>query len=873
MTLATLLRRQLAARPWPTALLALTLVVAAALAVAVPRLISDLDDRQLAQRLASLSAIQGDVSGTWGPPAGSVLPSDLDPWPGYRERMEAARSAQPEPLRSLLGPAQFFARYPAADSFVPPAGSGYFRVGLEVLADPDLAGHAELVAGEWPAPGTDADLVDVAVASVAAERMGWAVGDRLGQRYRVVGVFRPTDPADVRWEHIEYGRRYVEKADPDRGTEILTAVFVSPRTVTGGSGWFDSAFRFTGWFRLDPRQVAGVDVDLLAAQLTGMLAAPWEMRAATDDWPSEETRFQSELGQALTEVSAQQRGTRALVAVSAAGPLGVAAALVVLAARLVADRRRPTLALTSARGMSPRQQRRIAAAEGLLAGLPAAALGTVIAWLLTPGGPPGPTAWLIAAALATAPAAALAWQTAPTAGRRDLSARGGKARLVAEALVILAGAAAAWRLLGGWDGGDGVDVLGAAAPLLLALAGCVVALRAYPFPLRWLHRALRPRRGLTGFLGSARALREPAGGPIPVVAITLGSALALSSAILLGTLSHGIESAAWERAGSSLTVSGPRISAEMADDIRALDGVTAVSRIRAGGSSVQLTTPAGEAFVRVLLADRELLDAYAVGFDDPPVPAALFAAGDPAPAVFGGGLPDAPTGQLGQVGEVRRVAKLDLLPGAQSGTGWVLLDADRWPGGDAAKSTLALVALAPGADGAAIAVEIEGLVDYAHVTTAEDELNQLRGSPTVSGLSAIFALLAGATAALLVLAISAAQLLGAESRRGLAAILSTLGMPRGRLRALAAWELAPVVAVALVFGLALGAGIAALQVRASDFVALTGAATAPALAVDALAVGSVVGGLLAAAGVSIALSAALAGRADVAQQLRIGEDR
>ena len=48
---------------------------------------------------------------------------------------------------------------------------------------------------------------------------------------------------------------------------------------------------------------------------------------------------------------------------------------------------------------------------------------------------------------------------------------------------------------------------------------------------------------------------------------------------------------------------------------------------------------------------------------------------------------------------------------------------------------------------------------------------------------------------------------------------------------------------------------------------------APTLAVDPLVVGGVVGGLLAAAGVSIALSAALAGRADVAHQLRIGEDR
>ena len=878
MTLATLLRRQLAARPWPTALLALTLLVAAALAAAVPRLVADLDDRQLSQRLAALSAVQGDVTARWLP---DLSWSHEDPWPAYEDAWESIRAAQPEPLRSLLAPAQFVARYPTTEWFTPPAETGYYRVSLETFADPRLADHATLVEGAWPRlgpvtwhPDEATELVEIVVPRVSAERMGWRVGDQIGKPFRLVGIFEPVDADDVRWEHVELGRRYLELNDPDAGVELRSGVFVDPAMISGGPAILGAQFAVTGWFRLDAAQVAGVDVQELTAQLTGLLANPWVMHEPTEDEPwTEEARLSSELGRVLTEVAAQQRGTRALVAVSAAGPLGVAAALVVLAARLVTDRRRATLALTAARGMSPRQQRRMAAAEGLLVGLPAAALGTAAAWLLTPGGVPGPTTWSIAVVLATAPAAALAAQAVPSSGRHDLSSRGGKARLVAEALVLLAGGAAAWRLLGSEPTGDGLDLLGAAAPLLLALAGCLLVLRAYPFPLRRLHRALRRRRGLTGFLGSARALREPAGGPIPVVAIVLGSALALSSAILLGTLSHGTETAVWERTGSSLQVAGPRITGEMADDIRAFDGVTAVSRIREGGSSVRLTVGGTDSHVRVWLADRELLDAYAVGFDTPPVPPSLFDDGEPAPAVFGGDVPDGAGGRLDQFGELRSVAHLDLLPGVLPGLGWVVLDADRWPGGDTAKSTLAFVALAPDADVAAVATRIEGLIDNVRVTAAEDELVQLRQSPTVSGLTTIFALLAATTAVLLVLAISAAQLLGAESRRALAAVLSTLGMPRERLRALAAWELGPVVAVALVFGLALGTGIAALLVRAGDFVALTGGATAPALAVDPLAVGSVVGALLAAAGASIVLSAALAGRADAAQQLRIGEDR
>ncbi|MFT3887676.1 MAG: ABC transporter permease [Arachnia sp.] len=874
MTLATLLRRQLQARPWPTLLLALTLLVAAALAAAVPRLSADLDDRQLAQRLASLSAIRGDVTGTWGPQM-MYGPWDVagDPWPEYTAKMESIRESQPEPLRSLLEPAQFVARYATASSFTPPVETGYFRVSFDILADPGLATQAELVDGAWPRVGGPEDIVEVAVPEVSATRMGWHVGDQLGQAFRLVGTFRPLDPDDVRWEHVELGRRYHELSDPNNGLELHTAFFVDPAMLGSWSDLMSATFGITGWFRLDPTRVAGVDVDTLSAQLTSLLSHPWVVRDATDDRSAEDTRLSSELGGTLASVAAQQRGMRALIAVSAAGPLGVAAALVVLAARLVADRRRTTLTLTSARGMSPRQQRRLAAAEGLLVGLPAAILGTLLAWALTPGGVPGPVTWLIAVALAAAPAAALAWQTAPTSGRHDLSSRGGKARLVAEALVLLAGIAAVWRLLAGPSAADGLDVLGAAAPLLVALAGCLAVLRAYPFPLRWLHRLLRPQPGLTGFLGSARALREPGGGPIPVIAVALGSALALSGSILLGTLSQGTERAVWEHTGSSLQVGGPRLTAEMADAIRALDGVTAVTRLREGGTNVRLTVGGADARVRVWLADRELLEAYAVGFERPPVPASLFDGGDPVPAVFGGEVPDGATGQLDQFGPVRRVAHLDLLPGVLPGLGWVVIDADRWPGGDTAKSTLALVALSPDADAAAVAATVESMVPNAKVTSAASSLAELRASPTVSGLTAIFALLAGTTALLLVLAISAAQLLGAESRRALAAVLSTLGMPRRRLRSLAAWELGPVVAVALLFGLALGVGVAALLVRAVDFAALTGGATTPALALDPLAVGGVVGGLLAAAVVSIVVSAALAGRADVAQQLRIGEDR
>ena len=69
--------------------------------------------------------------------------------------------------------------------------------------------------------------------------------------------------------------------------------------------------------------------------------------------------------------------------------------------------------------------------------------------------------------------------------------------------------------------------------------------------------------------------------------------------------------------------------------------------------------------------------------------------------------------------------------------------------------------------------------------------------------------------------------LAAQERRSLGAILRTLGLRPAQLRQLTAWELAPIVAVALLVGAAAGLSIAALLVRSVDLASLTGSAAAP----------------------------------------------
>ena len=69
-----------------------------------------------------------------------------------------------------------------------------------------------------------------------------------------------------------------------------------------------------------------------------------------------------------------------------------------------------------------------------------------------------------------------------------------------------------------------------------------------------------PSRPPLGFLGAARALRSPAGGAVPVAAVVLGTTMAVTSSLLLGTVSAGVDSSAWSEVGGDVRVSGPPIT-------------------------------------------------------------------------------------------------------------------------------------------------------------------------------------------------------------------------------------------------------------------------------------------------------------------------
>lgn len=216
-------------------------------------------------------------------------------------------------------------------------GVGQLRWHAVDLTDPITAGLARIVAGQPPAPG------EVALTAAATGRLGLAVGDALeldGRSYPVVGkVEFPGIPGPSN-EQVPGMTDQVLLFHPDHhpGAGSLRWLVATPQPVTWGDVWElnrQGVAVYSRALALDPGQRAGAALG-----------------------PEGET-FQ--LGLVVA-------GLAAIEIVLLAGP----------AFAVGARRRQRDLALIAASGGTPAQLRRVVLAEGVVAGLTAAAGGLAL---------------------------------------------------------------------------------------------------------------------------------------------------------------------------------------------------------------------------------------------------------------------------------------------------------------------------------------------------------------------------------------------------------------------------------------------------------------------------------------------------------------
>lgn len=941
--LGLLARRQLRTSWGATAALGVVAFLAAGVLSTAPRAVATMHADQVVYETATASGLARDVISVTGSIPGQALnggfydpgsigtdvPAEPD-WNPFVENLDAVRAESPEPLRSAMGAPLFHVTSTEPAYTDPERSSDLAEAKVFLRTAPDLAEHAELVEGRWPTatagpvfvgdeqsisqPAERAPAFEVAVSRAVAETYGWELGGRydnlagsgviaLAGRYPslvVTGIFETGDPDADYWVHHALGARASVIADPNRGLLGTATAYVDPAMITPLTlGVAETRV----WYPVSTDGLTAADVPGLLAQMNGQSAKTFLVPAGPDDPTPLQLRPTSRLTEILESLLAQRTGVDAIVAVLAVGPLGATVAVLALGARLVVDRRRSALALLRARGASGTQVRLLMGGEGLAVGLGSAAAGFAAGLVLSAAvgvdAPVTVAQVLLAVAAGVAPAVALALATSPAGlrpTRADLAPRSrSRVRWVLEVLVVAGAALAAWLLLSrgvvagsGSGSGAGVDPLVAAAPLLVSLALTLLAVRAYPWLALAAERALAPRRDLVPFLGAARATRDPAGGPVPAVALVLAVAVAATSAVLYSTVSGGVVREAWRATGADLRVSGPVVDEPVAEQIAAFDGVAAVSPVGDVGDGLlqgASSSPRVEVWTvdaaELVVAQQDVEGAPATldglagagGADGDGALPVILTPGAAGPGVGPGTTGITLTTQAGSV-PVRVVDVVDELPGLPAGRSLVLADAGRLAEatGDVSYVRLALVGLTDDADRAAVTAEISRLLPSSVVEDPDQEADAVLAAPVSGGLAIAFVLAVLLAGLLCAGAVVMTLMLAAPARARLLAVLQTLGLSPRLGRGLVGWEIGPWAVVALVVGAVLGVVVPELVLAAVDVTALTGGPTQPDARYDPLLLGAAAAGFAGVVLAAVGVAAALSRRGEVAAQLRMGSN-
>ena len=359
MKLSRLARRMFTADIWAPSLLALFVAVVSGLVTLAPRALAQADAEYLASRVGEVSAVRGDLRAWWDTEVAVGGSGTDDPWGVWFDSLNRLRAAQPEPLRGLLGSPQILAHLGGQSVFVP-QGTEFYQVRVTLTANPEMTSQFELVSGRWPQPGVSPRTGDVEVVlpDDVAARIGKRAGDALGEGIALVGTVRTADPAAPRWR-FDPSLQLEQEVDPNSGTAAAVAAFMAPEDLLNVAAESGTRVGFFVWYPLDAASLAAGRVSLpeLRTQLVGFQSDVREVVPAGALEPAlkrQEARFDTGLTEVLDGIVKQQRTTASLVAVVVAGPVGVAVALMLVAARMVLQRHRATLVITRSRDCSRR---------------------------------------------------------------------------------------------------------------------------------------------------------------------------------------------------------------------------------------------------------------------------------------------------------------------------------------------------------------------------------------------------------------------------------------------------------------------------------------------------------------------------------------
>ncbi|AYG02272.1 FtsX-like permease family protein [Gryllotalpicola protaetiae] len=894
-----------------TALVALLTLIVALCCGLVPRALAALSASDLRHSVTSLADPRRDVSGAVIP----FLIGDSPNTPSPENSVERAfgrvdsalhnaKAQASAPLRAVLGEPHVVARS-ARQPVTPlqPKGTYYFAL----AADPRYEQQLKLTSGALPQPwqlpadsdasssslsglqgdASGAPPIELVVSTQTAKRMDLTVGEvfltsisDLSVQVRVSGIFDPVKPDSDYWQNTPSIVSPIFHPGINNPDQYTATGFVNPLTLTAfqtGTGSQYGVFTGAFWFPVDARAVTSANARGVKAGIEGLqerqISIPAAEKGETVRVPVK-TDLGTEIGQSLGRIAA----TLAVIAVLVSGPGGVVIAVFALAVRAVLQRRAPVLALVAARGASAAQLRGAAVLEGLVAGVPAAALGAVIAAGISPGS--DAWAWVapLLAGLVPAVLFGVLGGGAASSGirttRRDLSARArGSVRWVVEACVVGAAAIATYLLVRRGPIADaGFDPLLALTPLLLALAVSIVVLRLLPLALRAGLTIARRGRGPVGFIGAARAMRDPALGVAAALAVVVGVSIAVLSSGVLATIQAGAQAQAVAAVGADVRADSAVFTPKTIARAQAAPGVARVAGVGTG-ANLDLGLNGKTSTVQPIFAPSTELGAVR---GDVPSDLAHKVDGRVPVVVSSDLLETHAIGAKQRLGDVP-VVIVGSLPGASqlgADSRWVLVDSAyaEQLSGSAFEATRLFVSLRPGAGPAPVETAVMRAAPYAVVTDAAAAVAVVNSAPAASGLRLSLVIGAVGSALLAAIAVFAGSVTAGSSRNRAIAMLRTMGLTVGQSLGLVVWEIVPVVVAAAAVGLGLGLAMPRLLVATTDFAPFTGGTAHLAVATDWAQLAELLAGVLGVAALATLVAVLVARRTDPTGTVKMGAE-
>jgi putative ABC transport system permease protein len=775
--------------------------------------------------------------------------------------------------------------------------AGYEQPQFQITYRTALARYSHIVAGHLPAGGStggSTGVMQVAVTTATAARFGLRVGSRLDAGpvpLVVTGIIQPVLPSSAFWSAYPAAARPVLTPAQSPGQPYWIGVlFIGSGSLLPLESALDPVMSAIWWYPAALGQLTAGQADALETGLGNLVSFGATVNDPGFGSPVTAT-ITSQIPSILLPFTTGENAVTPVLELLYVSLAVTGAVVVLLGARLVAQRRAAEFTLMRARGAALHQLGWLVLRANVIIAAVAGAAAAALAIGLTPGDGDPVGWWLAGVTIAVAlagpvlisvvPQRVAAPATGPAGGRTGARRAGGRRpaarRIIIETALaaVSIGGLVVLRNQGPASGNS--SVYPSAAPVLVAIPVAIVVLRCYPPLVRELARIAGRSRGVVAFVGLARATRTPPGTVLPAFALVLVLAMVAFPDMISTAVTDSQVAASWQQVGVDAVIQAPaggEITPAVQRQISSVPGIasTATAVVEDG------STPAGSRLSVVFVDPAQ----YAAVADQAPGPRFPLAALSDDTGGSQAVVPAAATSTAAQtvgttpasisVGTgtitIRLAGLISAVPGVTEDSAVVVpLQA---LGPNPPEPNLLLVD-GPGLDTARLSAVVRGALPGGSVTLRATALAALTTSPVPQAAQTILTQGMATAAAFGVLVLLLSLLLTARTREMTLARLATMGLRRWQAQLLLAAETLPPVVAAAIGGIVCTWLLAPLVGPTLNLAAFSGTGSAIAVTPAAAPLIASAAGLVVAAVLVLAVQAVITYHRGSTRALRIAD--